>query len=289
MDRKSYLSKFTNEDRKLIKLFTAEMERLNVLYWEAINSKNITKANVLLNRIKSITKTLQAEYWERADLRIPAEYLKGVGYINNITWIGAGISLWVSLTKSDINTLLNEIGPIHLDAVNSLLNNSKSYVQASLDGMQRQVISMVSELQQEKIREELAKGIIAGEGRMNDRLINYFLDNKITGFKDRGGKFWSMDRYVDMLTRTETAIANTQGTINRAIQLGITKFRVVEQPDCCEHCAEMNGEIVDISEGAVDLPPFHPNCRGYIIADMSKLDDTVILANAKAEIKEIRG
>ena len=62
MDRKSYLPKFTNEDRKLIKLFTAEMERLNVLYWEAINSKNITKANVLLNRIKSITKTLQAEY-----------------------------------------------------------------------------------------------------------------------------------------------------------------------------------------------------------------------------------
>ena len=142
-------------------------------------------------------------------------------------------------------------------------------------------------MQQQKIREELAKGIIAGE-KANERLIEYFTDNKITGFKDRAGRFWSMDRYVDMLTRTETAIANTQGTINRAIQVGITKFRIVEHADCCEICAEMNGDIVDVSNGIVDLPPFHPNCRGYIVADMSEAENNILLHNAKAEIKEIR-
>ena len=69
-----------------------------------------------------------------------------------------------------------------------------------------------------------------------------------------------------MLTRTETSIANIQGTINRAIQLWITKFRVVEQADCCELCSEYNWEVVDVTDGTVDLPPYHPNCRGYIIA-----------------------
>ena len=53
--------------------------------------------------------------------------------------------------------MINELGPIHVDAVNALLNNSKNYVKSSLDGMERQAISMINELQQEKVREQLAK------------------------------------------------------------------------------------------------------------------------------------
>ena len=74
-------------------------------------------------------------------------------------------------------------------------------------------------------------------------------------------------RYVDMLTRTETAIANVQGTINRWIQVWLTKFRVIEHFDCCSNiCSHYNGEVFDVSKGMVNLPPYHPNCRGYIEA-----------------------
>jgi hypothetical protein len=51
-----------------------------------------------------------------------------------------------------------------------------------------------------------------------------------------------------MLTRTETSIANVQGTINRALQLGATKFKIEENTGCCSNCASFNGKIVDIKD-----------------------------------------
>lgn len=268
MDRKKYLPDITEEDKKIIKLFKDEMNRINLLYLKAIHSNDITKANQLLKRIKSIAKTLNEKYWEWADVKIPTEYLKGTAYINNVTWIWATIYFWDKLSKSEIKSSLKSLWPVHIEAVNALLDNSKNYVRSSLDWMERQALTMLNELQQEQVREELAKWIISWEWtyNMNKRMEKYFIDNQITGFKDRWWKYWSMDRYIDMLTRTETSIANTQGTINRAIQLWITKFQIVEKPDCCEECAEMDWDIVDISKWTVELPPFHPNCRWFIIA-----------------------
>ena len=144
--------------------------------------------------------------------------------------------------------------------------------------MERQALTMLNELQQSKVRETLARSTITGDSlqEMKDKVAKYFMDNQITVFKDRSGKSWSLDRYVDMLTRTETSIANIQGTINRAIQLGITKFRVVEQADCCELCSEYREEIVDITDGTVDLPPYHPNCRGYIVVVLDREEKETI-------------
>jgi hypothetical protein len=84
MDRKKYLAElYSAEDRKLIKLFQKEMQRLNLLYFRAISSNDITKAQELMNKIKTISKTLKSEYSERADLVIPKEYLKGSKYIDD--------------------------------------------------------------------------------------------------------------------------------------------------------------------------------------------------------------
>ena len=268
MDRERYLPIITKEDRKLMTLFKEEMDRINFLYLQAVNAKDITKANQLFKKMKSISKTLEEDYWDRADIRIPTEYIKWASYMNAVSGIWTGVTVWTSLWKAEIKWLLKELWPIHIDAVNALLNNSKNYIKSSLDGMTRQAITMISELQQEKIREELAKSTISGESInvMNERVKKYFITNGINGFKDRGNKFRTMDRYVDMLTRTETAIANNQGVINRALQLWITKFRIVERPDCCKECAELDWEIVDLRDWPADLPPFHPNCRWYLVA-----------------------
>lgn len=173
--------------------------------------------------------------------------------------------------------MIDELGTVHVDAVNALLNNSKMYVKSSLDGMERQALTMLNELQQEKVREKLARSVITGDSlqNMKEKIARYFEQNQITVFKDRGGKTRSLDRYVDMLTRTETSIANVQGTLNRAIQLGITKFRIVEQADCCELCNEYRNQVVDVTSGLVELPPYHPNCRGYVIAVIENQDTIV--------------
>ena len=191
--------------------------------------------------------------------------------------------------------MVEDLGAIHVEAVNALLNNSKMYVKSSLDGMERQALTMLTELQQEKVREKLARSTITGDSlqTMKEKVARYFKENQITVFKDRGGKTRTLDRYIDMLVRTETSIANIQGTINRAIQIGITKFRVVEQADCCELCKEYRGEIVDITDGTVDLPPYHPNCRGYIVVvidpmEKEQVEEKLKTVNPKKqEVKEV--
>ena len=268
MNRANYFAKQTKEDLQLIKLFREELTRINVLYLQAINSDDMSKADRLLKKLWVIAKTLENEYWERATKRIPQEYLLGSKYIDDTLTKEASFLAINKATAKELKKMVAELWEVHVDAVNALLNNSKNYVKASLDGMERQALTMLNELQQEKVREKLARATITGDSlqEMKTKIAKYFQSNGITGFKDRSGKLWSLDRYVDMLTRTETSIANIQGTINRAIQLGITKFRVVEQADCCELCSEYSWEVVDVTDGTVDLPPYHPNCRGYIIA-----------------------
>lgn len=269
MDRTKYLANlYTKEDKALIRVFQKEMQKLDLLYFRAINSSDLTKANAILTRIKEIAKKLKEDYWERADSVIPREYLKGARYIDDLVDRRDTLSLINNADNTEIRRMIKAMWPIHWDAVHALLNTSKNYVKSSLDWMERQALTMVWELQQQKIREELAWGMLSWLSlqKMENRVKKYFFDNRITWFKDRSWRLWSMDRYVDMLTRTETSIANVQWTINRAIQLWITKFRIVEQVDCCEKCAEYNWDIVDVKNWTVSLPPFHPNCRWYIIA-----------------------
>lgn len=285
MARKDYLSdEYTEADKKLIKIFQEEVKKLDLLYFRAINSNNWDKAKEILNKIKEISKVLKANYEEWADYEIPKEYLKGATYIDDTIewWDSLGIVL--EADKKEIRNMIKSMWPAHLEAVNALLNTSKNYVKSSLDWMERQAITMLSELEWEKVREELARWTLLGENLadMKERIKRYFVNNKISWFKDRAWRIWSMDRYVDMLTRTETSIANVQGTINRAIQLWHTKFKVVEAPDCCDYCADENGKVVDIAKGTVDLPPFHPNCRWYIVV---VLDNWEEVANNKDEDK----
>ena len=274
MNRANYFAKYTKDDLQLIKLFKEELEKLNTSYIYAINSNDTTKAAALLKKMQSIVKTMESQYWERATKRIPQEYLLGSKYIDDtLTKENSYIEINNATTK-ELYKMVEDLGAIHVEAVNALLNNSKMYVKSSLDGMERQALTMLTELQQEKVREKLARSTITGDSlqTMKEKVARYFKENQITVFKDRGGKTRTLDRYIDMLVRTETSIANIQGTINRAIQIGITKFRVVEQADCCELCKEYRGEIVDITDGTVDLPPYHPNCRGYIVVVIDPME-----------------
>lgn len=282
MRREDYLAKdYTEEDKRLIRIFTEEVKRLDMLYYRAINSNDTKKANELVSKIRQISNDLKEAYWERADEVIPKEYLKWTNYISDLLYWTNWLKITLNASEKEVRSMIKKLGPAHIEAVNALLNTSKNYVKSSLDWMERQAMTMISELQWEKVREELAKWTMIWENlaSMEERIKRYFQENKISWFKDRSWRLWSMDRYVDMLTRTETSIANIQGTINRAIQLWITKFKIVEASDCCEYCAEYNWEIVDIKDWAVDLPPFHPNCRWYIIAVDDELNEREVEDN----------
>lgn len=267
MDRKKRLPNYNNEnDRKLIRLFSDTMQDIRALYFEAINEWNKTKAMKLMRQLNQISKALNDEYGKWSKYELTKEYVKWAYYINDTVkeWT---VYLWVNkVSQEELNEMLKEMWVVHVQAVKALIDTSDMYVKASLDWMERVAIQSLSKLHQEMVREELAKWILKGESmqEMKNGISDLLHAENITKFQDRAWRYRNMDTYVEMLTRTETNIANTQGTINRAIQLWFTKFQIVELPDCCEVCAEMNGNIVDVTDWTVELPPFHPNCRWSI-------------------------
>lgn len=80
---------------------------------------------------------------------------------------------------------------------------------------------------------------------------------------------------AETIARTETAIADVQGNMVVYKQSGVvSKKQWLVGADCCDECAQLADEIVDLDEpfsDGSDGPPAHPSCR----CDMLPvLDDT---------------
>ncbi len=86
---------------------------------------------------------------------------------------------------------------------------------------------------------------------------------------DRLGRAWDLDRYSEMVARTTTREAMTQGTINRLREHGI-RLAQVSAHNAQDFCIYYENAIVNIGDqphpvyppiSAVNGgPPFHPNC-----------------------------
>ena len=72
-------------------------------------------------------------------------------------------------------------------------------------------------------------------------------------------------RRAETIARTETAAALTEGQREGYAQMGITRLERVEDPDCCEICAEYSGKIYTIAEAEGVLPE-HPSCEASWVA-----------------------
>jgi len=68
------------------------------------------------------------------------------------------------------------------------------------------------------------------------------------------------------IARTETAFSLTEGQRQGYAQMGATKLERVEDPECCDICAEYQGKIYTIAEAEGVLPE-HPQCEGsWVVA-----------------------
>jgi len=73
-------------------------------------------------------------------------------------------------------------------------------------------------------------------------------------------------RRATTISRTETAYALTEGQRQGYAQMGVKNLERVEDPDCCDICAEYNGKIYTVAEAEGVLPE-HPSCEGtWVIA-----------------------
>lgn len=68
-------------------------------------------------------------------------------------------------------------------------------------------------------------------------------------------------RRTTTIARTETAFSLSEGQRQGYGQMGVENLERVEDPACCDICAEYNGKIYSVKEAEGVLPE-HPNCEG---------------------------
>lgn len=99
------------------------------------------------------------------------------------------------------------------------------------------------------------------------RLVNEGTADALTGYVDRAGRRWSLDRYAAMVARTTTREATSRATVERLTEHGLDLVTVSSHPHAADECTPYDGETFALDAGDHDydvldeLPPFHPNCR----------------------------
>lgn len=260
--------KYTKQDKILMNAFVQAQKDIEHFYLQALREKNLKKAKYYAEKAKLVVQELQEEYQDWALTRWAEEYLKGFKQIEHLK---RGTPQREQ--KLDTNKIFLQVGKVHKEAVLALVQSGNRAVFATLDGMKRDITYWLALFSskgreiwlQHEIQSKLGAGLLTGKGLHYQKsdLVAFF-QKKGLQLRDRSWRKWDPHTYAEMLIRTETARAYNAGMINRAIQLGTTKFRVVESWNCCDICAQYNGKIVDINKWGYELPPYHPNCRGTI-------------------------
>lgn len=105
---------------------------------------------------------------------------------------------------------------------------------------------------------------------MKDRDIKRAIKKGGTGFIDKSGRPWTLQRYAEMVVRTNTRQAVVQGAVDRMVSHNVTLARISMHATACKICKPYEDRLVDLSGENKDfdgeavmtgpLPPFHPNC-----------------------------
>lgn len=124
-------------------------------------------------------------------------------------------------------------------------------------------------VEERQINQIIAEGLAVGEtrretsARLRRALVEEIGDGK---FVRAGGRRFTPEYYAELVTRTRTREAVTQGAVTRSMEFGITLFQVSIHDNPCDVCKQYQGKVYSVvpDSGFPMLearPPFHPSCR----------------------------
>ncbi len=177
--------------------------------------------------------------------------------------------------KITVTTLINDPAySVHLEAVNTLLSNAYLDFANTMTGYVKGAERVINEAMKLQARNRIAQGRLEGAAirDIKKEVKKTFADQGFTVLLDRGGREWTLDRYSEMLTRTQILNANNEGVVNRASDFGVDIVQVDSHGAQDSLCSDQEGKLYSIS-GTSDKypplgnnsPPFHPNCRHTLL------------------------
>lgn len=258
----------------MFELFAQAHLKLADLYLKAQEAGNINKANAILGQMDAVTAQIRADYNLYADITIRQDYLDGLSKIKHTSINQAEISAFKDgLTNLSATEKIKQydaymdgtFSVIHREAIEVLVQEAVWSLDNALASMKRNVTWQMAELHRERIQRDLAVWLITGDARQwqKDEVVQGLQSRGVVWFTDRWWRTRDLQRYGDMIVRTERAKAYNTGHVNMWLSLGITRYRRIENSDCCPLCVPRRDKVRDVAK---DWPlPFmqiHPNCRG---------------------------
>ena len=260
---------FTGEINSLAALYRdAAADMLDVLADAAALAGQRARAVAHLRQYQTILADLGDEAAAWIELNIPRAYDVGLEFadegIRNIR--RAGINLRRRGRTITGRRERDVFSQVHREAARAITESMLQATHAAL----AQIGRRVDDVFRREGMLAVARGIAAGRARVE---VSRELAERLRAagrpvFTDRLGREWPLDRYAEMVARTTTREAMTQGTINRLREHGITLAQVSAHnaEDFCRYyenaIVSLNGPhpvyppISAINGG----PPFHPRC-----------------------------
>lgn len=255
-------------DVQMVKIFKQAQAQL---YEEFLISLETWKdLTYLTARINWISSELTAKYNVYQNIALRESYLEGTLFYDIPQHKEIQLFLQNS-DKLDIITrlwqnkeLVNWLWGVHVAMVENLLQQWQQYISQATWNVQRIMVSAYWEATLKQTFETIAlwevKGLSIFESRVE--LVKFFQDKWIWSFVDKWWRKRTLERYGEMLTRTETAKSSIMWTLTQWGELWFVKYKRVERLDACPVCTPHKHDIINLK----DWMPYillHPQCRGY--------------------------
>lgn len=249
-----------------------------------------------LAQVNKIVAALNADLKDTLPNLIPAYYEYGVDLAD------------VALKAQEVDIIsLNMGNRIHTAGVQVVAQQMALDLAGANQSMKQISTQILRETQQTLLQEKqvnriIADGIVNGETRRETSArLQSDLEARLNGarFVKAGNKTFTPEYYAELVTRTRTREAVTQGAISRTLEHGVTLAQISFHSSACDVCKRYEGKVFslvkDDGSGFPFLdrrPPFHPNCRhvlvGYVLIPgrEDEIEALKLLSNSKSPIQE---
>lgn len=220
-----------------------------------------------LQQIKAIIAALNRQAQDAAQRMIGPSYRVGAKLsADALTRAGISVNMGNVLATEAVALVADQMA-MDLIAAN-----------ASLEIQARRFLRVTQQklLTEKQINEGIARGIIEGETRkqVSDRLLKQLkgqLEAGVTkiAIRCKDGKIRNYDiaKYAELVARTRTREAVTQGAIRTGMDYDVYLYQVSVHSGACEMCIPVQGKVFAVVEGTgfpmltPDVtPPIHPRC-----------------------------
>ena len=269
---KEFREAFTGEIDSLVAVYRrAAAESLEILSNAAESLFQRRRAKALLRQYHEVLAELRDESAAWISSNLPASYQAGIDFadegVRRIRRAG------VNLGKPQYEVFAG----VHREAVAAIVEEMQKTVDVALAQIGRRVDDVFRKVGMQ----EISRGIAEGRTRVE---VSREIESRLRAegqlkfttkpWKDKAGQFhrgqeWELDRYTEMVARTTTREAMTQGTVNRLQEHNI-ELAQVSAHNSADFCHYYENVVVSLTGEAVEGyppisainggPPFHPNC-----------------------------